>query len=83
LFQAGDKLLKVEALRLTSRTMSWKLCEDNNHQFQWQLNNLAKQTFLFLPITFQGFLLLKVNNKISLTEKMQQKQIMLVINHEF
>jgi hypothetical protein len=28
-------------------------------------------------------MLLKANNKISLTKKMQQKQIMLVIDHDF
>jgi hypothetical protein len=53
LFQDGDKLLRVEALRLTSRILSWRLCEYNNHRFQWQLDNSNEQTFSLLQIAFQ------------------------------
>jgi len=45
LFQAGDKLVKVETPGLTSHIVSWRLCEDNNRQFQWQLNSTNEQTF--------------------------------------
>jgi hypothetical protein len=53
LFQATNKLLKVKASRLTSHTLNWRLCEDNNHQ----LNNSNEQTFSLLPIAFQDFVL--------------------------
>jgi hypothetical protein len=53
LFQIGDKLFKVETSRLTSRILSWRLCEYNNRWLQWQLDNSNEQTFSLLQIAFQ------------------------------
>jgi hypothetical protein len=53
LFQVVDKLLRVEALGLTSCILSWKLCEKNDFRLRWQLESSDEQTFSLLPIAFQ------------------------------
>ncbi len=53
LFQANDKILRIEALGLSSRLVCWKLWQNVEFQQSWNLNSPDEQTFSPLPTVFQ------------------------------
>ncbi len=53
LFQASDKILRVEASGLSSRLVCWRFWQNVEFQQSWQLDNSNEQTFSPLPIVFQ------------------------------
>ncbi len=56
LFQAGDRILKVEALGLSSQLVCWRLWQNVEFQQSWQLNNSNEQTLSPLSIFFQDLI---------------------------
>ncbi len=63
LFQLGDKILRVEALGLSSKLVCWRLWKNVELQQTWQLDSLNEQTFSPLPIVFQDLIQVTKGNQ--------------------
>jgi hypothetical protein len=45
LLKEGDKILRVEAVEVQSRFISWRLCFKLDQRFKWQLEGVDEQSY--------------------------------------